>query len=317
MDADKAPVHFLSYRLLIPADLDNPTEETTLAPLVSLAVDGEGNVYALDRQEHRIMVYDSTGRFLRQIGRPGQGPGELLYPASLDIDEEGFIYVVNVGNRRVEIYRPGGEYHASFTPEPFSARSFEPIAAAGGEVYLSLPESGFLVTVFSRAGDKLREFGELVPYEDPFHRRTFNEPIMRIDRHTRVLHVLLLDLPIYRRYSTDGTCLLSKRIDSALIRRKLDIGRKAMRRAKPGQILWARIFLSAVVMPDHSLIASLKDPENDVSYRFSPDGAISTRYFLREGQEVSLDMLAIRGDGRIVTGDVYRGSIGLLVEERR
>src|SRR5688500_10460579 len=45
--------------------------------------DANDNLYVLDRQAKRVMVYDRTGRVLRQIGREGQGPGELIQPMHL------------------------------------------------------------------------------------------------------------------------------------------------------------------------------------------------------------------------------------------
>ena len=40
-------------------------------------VDEEDNLHVLDGDNHRIMVYDSGGQFLRQIGSAGSGPGEF------------------------------------------------------------------------------------------------------------------------------------------------------------------------------------------------------------------------------------------------
>ncbi len=44
---------------------------------VSLAVDDDGRIYVGDQQPVNIKLFDSAGRFLRLIGREGDGPGEF------------------------------------------------------------------------------------------------------------------------------------------------------------------------------------------------------------------------------------------------
>lgn len=43
----------------------------------SIAVDGGGRVYVVDRKPTVIKVYDSSGTFLHTVGREGSGPGEF------------------------------------------------------------------------------------------------------------------------------------------------------------------------------------------------------------------------------------------------
>lgn len=45
--------------------------------IVGVVADDEGNFYVGDQQAREVKVYDSTGTYLRTIGRPGEGPGEF------------------------------------------------------------------------------------------------------------------------------------------------------------------------------------------------------------------------------------------------
>jgi hypothetical protein len=45
-----------------------------------LSVDEEGNLYVCDGGNRRIQTYDKSGKYVRTIGRQGQGPGEYMYP---------------------------------------------------------------------------------------------------------------------------------------------------------------------------------------------------------------------------------------------
>ncbi len=50
--------------------------------VTSVDVDAAGNVYVLDQLAQSVRVYDASGTYLRSLGRPGSGPGELSRAAS-------------------------------------------------------------------------------------------------------------------------------------------------------------------------------------------------------------------------------------------
>lgn len=49
----------------------------------------------LDRRRNCILVYSSSGEFIQQVGRYGEGPGEFNDPSQLVITGDGSIHVVN------------------------------------------------------------------------------------------------------------------------------------------------------------------------------------------------------------------------------
>lgn len=320
IDADKVPTFTLKHKWLVYGELVGPADERVLTRPTGLAVDRWGNVYVADSHEHRIMKYDSLGRFLQQIGRPGQGPGELLNPGGLDIDEEGFIYVVNNWNSRIEIYWPDGSYCSSFSPPDFAVMHEGPIAVSqGGEVFLSFPHTGHLVAVFSRDGKKLREFGEVVQHRSTLQTQRLNSIILVLDRSAEILHVVFRHLALYRKYTAAGQLLCWREVEAAAIRHALKEAREAQRRAEPGQVFSAQIFLAACLLPDHSLLVSANHPQHDVLYRFSPEGRLTHRYLVRGEADFALTSLrALRG-WYIASADLYRGGIGVVYEwpERR
>jgi hypothetical protein len=55
----------------------------------ALNVDDEGNLYVSDFGNRRVQKYDKNGKYVRTIGRQGQGPGEYMFPSRLFCDQEG------------------------------------------------------------------------------------------------------------------------------------------------------------------------------------------------------------------------------------
>ncbi|MEJ2541800.1 MAG: hypothetical protein P8188_17850, partial [Gemmatimonadota bacterium] len=51
--------------------------ETGFGYVVDVTMDGEGRVYALDRQARAVRAFDADGNALGTLGGPGEGPGGL------------------------------------------------------------------------------------------------------------------------------------------------------------------------------------------------------------------------------------------------
>jgi hypothetical protein len=76
----------------------------------SVAFDAQDNLYVLDRQSKRVMVYDRAGRFVRQIGKSGQGPGELISPMQAMMGGDGTLVVSDAGRFGFSLFRPDGTF---------------------------------------------------------------------------------------------------------------------------------------------------------------------------------------------------------------
>ena len=78
--------------------------------IASVAFDGADNLYVLDQQAKRVMVYDRTGRFLRQIGTEGEGPGELIAPLQMTLGADGTVIIFDLGRPGYSLFRPDGTF---------------------------------------------------------------------------------------------------------------------------------------------------------------------------------------------------------------
>jgi len=62
----------------------------------NLSVDSSGNFYVSDMGSIRVAMFDKLGKFVRTIGRAGQGPGEFTFPLQVLFDAEGNPHVRDV-----------------------------------------------------------------------------------------------------------------------------------------------------------------------------------------------------------------------------
>lgn len=75
-----------------------------------MAVDKQGNVYIADSGNHRIVVTDADGVFLRVIGSPGTGEGQLNEPWGVAVADNGDVYVADTWNYRIQVFSPEGVF---------------------------------------------------------------------------------------------------------------------------------------------------------------------------------------------------------------
>jgi hypothetical protein len=113
---------------------ESAVEAATLNRPLDLRVDDRGFVYVMDWGDMHIKVYDAAGKFVRTIGRKGQGPGEFELPVWFSILSAGRVCIVDGNQRRVVLLNSQGEYLSMFSPEGF----FRSVAVDGQDrIYLA------------------------------------------------------------------------------------------------------------------------------------------------------------------------------------
>ena len=73
-----------------------------------------GDVYVVDRDNHRIQQFTSDGVFIRQFSSFGSGAGQLSSPHGIDIDSAGKLYVADRGNHRVVKFSESGVHERTW-----------------------------------------------------------------------------------------------------------------------------------------------------------------------------------------------------------
>jgi hypothetical protein len=89
--------------------------EYQFGQLAFVEVGSDGTIYAMDLQAQEVKAYDAQGNFLRTIGSPGQGPGEIGQGTVFVFEAPGGeIWIPDQGNLRVSRFSPDGSPLGSF-----------------------------------------------------------------------------------------------------------------------------------------------------------------------------------------------------------
>lgn len=95
------------------------TLQTAFYRPAELGFDHRGNLFVLDSGNHRVQVFDAEGRYLRSIGEPGSGPGQLEEPEGMFVHGDGRVWVANTRARRIQPYAADGAPLPSLSLEHF------------------------------------------------------------------------------------------------------------------------------------------------------------------------------------------------------
>ena len=88
---------------------DSDTEENMFLGPSEIEVDSEGNIYILKNLDSTLKKYNSSGNFIKKIGREGQEPGEFVELNSIEINSKNEIFAYDSRLRKVEVFGNNGD----------------------------------------------------------------------------------------------------------------------------------------------------------------------------------------------------------------
>jgi hypothetical protein len=88
----------------------NKGEEYSFFRIGNIAVDDIESIYVADIASAHIRVFDSDGKYLRTIGRKGQGPGEMQMPSYVQITSNNEVLVQDYMAQRLSFFSVNGKY---------------------------------------------------------------------------------------------------------------------------------------------------------------------------------------------------------------
>ncbi len=93
-------------------------EELFRNDYLTLSFLSDGSLVTTGYWGDRLLLFDASGEFVRQLAGPGRGPGELSSPTALGTAPDGSIWVAHAFNRRYSKFDSTGEFLRT-VPRPF------------------------------------------------------------------------------------------------------------------------------------------------------------------------------------------------------
>ena len=95
-------------------------------------------IYVVDAGSARVLVFDFEGRFLKAIGRKGQGPGEFARPTGAGLLPDGALAVADFDGGRIELFDAAGTFVRLLNVTDVRVADL----VAGGGMFYTVPSAG-------------------------------------------------------------------------------------------------------------------------------------------------------------------------------
>jgi DNA-binding beta-propeller fold protein YncE len=78
------------------------------------AVGKDNRIYVMDGVNNLVKVFDEKGTYIFTFGGKGSSDGHFNSPLGITTDSQGYVYVADTGNHRVQVFNSFGKLHAIF-----------------------------------------------------------------------------------------------------------------------------------------------------------------------------------------------------------
>ena len=99
-DPNQSSIHVFNNNGMFLRSFDKSAQ---LKSTLALCVSGQ-YVYVSDYDHHKIAVFTTEGEHVATFGQKGEGEGSLLCPLGVCVDDNGFVYVCEQFNHRVQVF---------------------------------------------------------------------------------------------------------------------------------------------------------------------------------------------------------------------
>jgi sugar lactone lactonase YvrE len=197
-------------------DVDTDDENLAFDSPLDMAVDAADNIFILDSGNQRIQVFDPVGKYVRTIGRRGQGPGEFASLNSIAVDRKGNYHVLDDAQKRIQVFTPKGEVLKTIPVTKFRldrirllgsgtlvTRGYEIFGIQGVSKEKAQPK---LVKLLGPGLEAIGEFGEPFDYGDEMTNRVGNSWQFEVDGEDHIYLCFLYQNRV-EKYSPEGRLL--------------------------------------------------------------------------------------------------------------
>ncbi|MDM7920194.1 MAG: 6-bladed beta-propeller [Methanosarcina sp.] len=209
----------------IPLESASKSPEILFKGVTTLSWSTSGHLILPDSILNFIYIMDRHGNITRKVGKPGQGPGELMQPIKA-FSGDGLLQVLELGNMRIQSFDENGNHLNSFR----LFRFYTSMERTNDGLFFGAPAfhqtSTGLVDLLTDKGELLATFGDCLNYSSDNKNFNLDNSIVISVSDAGDLWVAFKHYPIIRRYSKRGELLTEFHIDHPIMNRQAAANRK-------------------------------------------------------------------------------------------
>ena len=136
------------------------TESNSIYNVSDLCTDSDKNIFLIDQKNLSVKKFDSNGKYIKQFGRKGKGPGEFTFPTMIRSGRKNEIIIYDMSLRNFNVFSKTGTYLQTHN---FGKMVENFYINKNGEYYLQVPiwetkllDKGQTVYKFERYSSNLK-----------------------------------------------------------------------------------------------------------------------------------------------------------------
>lgn len=282
----KPPANAIELKIILSfPNVEDENGESYLWQQHSFVRDSKGNYYITDTRAHAVVIFDSSGRYLKRFGQHGQGPGDLGMPMSIFIIDD--LLVVNEpGNRRLQYLDFNGiSQKSSRLNKSYSSLVIFPDGRKiGTPFFVNKKDEAMLVEVLSPEGKIINQFG--TPIEFKWNQYVMNERKLLINLNNELVLVFRY-LPILQKYSLDGHLLKETKLETEFSLKKEIINRRGNSYLPEKRVALYPIFNDFGIIKDIIYLINF-NPPNFWIWAVDDNFAVINTYWAPVGERFSI-----------------------------
>ncbi len=202
--------------LYVEATLDRtiPSDERHLIGRIAAGLIGERYIYIADDEYKGVHVYDRQGKWLKMVGRGGEGPAEFLRPAQLGWIGRDTLAVLDAGRGLLKLFQVQ-DTTIVYLEDLKLVSGVEDFCVLQHRLYVrgSDGQLAHYVHVYDLKGRRLQSFGRIPGgYEDELVRVYVAGGLIACLETEQLIITASRILPVITAYRPDGTLLWEYRL---------------------------------------------------------------------------------------------------------
>lgn len=187
--------------------------ECAIALITDIEVDAKGNYIVADGwQQRAVFIFGPDGKFLKELGKQGQGPGEYSTPVSIDISSKQEILVADYLANRILVYDENFNFTRSLICKPriyhfIHLNSRDEVFIYSGAVNPFRKESYNTIRKYDNQGKEIHSFAPL-PEEVLDVKFSATQEGMTIDKNDFIYEMNPLHYNV-RKFTSEGNLVKS------------------------------------------------------------------------------------------------------------
>jgi len=179
-----------------------------------IASNGIDKIFISDTRANKVIQVDGNCNYTKEIGKKGQGPGDLIGPYNILYYDNKLITSEN-GNMRVQYFNSDGKYMRGFK----LYKGYTSIDILNNKLYCAViirKNDDKLINVLDENGIVIKSFGD--PFNYSVDIGIMNQCVLAV--YNNEIFVAFVNLPIIRRYTFNGELIKEIYIDDEISKSK-------------------------------------------------------------------------------------------------